>query len=204
MPKRPDTPLSAACPAYPYKRRIGLIGGSFNPAHQGHIHIARHAKHAAQLDEVWWLVSPQNPLKSNDGMAPFAQRFARARTAAKLYSWIKVLDFEQKQNLQFTADSLSLLMTRCPKADMIWIMGADNLLQFTQWKRAYFISRLVPIIVVNRPLYRFQALASSGAALLSRCRKKPARRLSRKNGGWTFIHAASDSASSTAIRGRTA
>ena len=166
--------------------------------------MARHAKQAAQLDEVWWLVSPQNPLKSQQEMAPFAQRLVSAKDVSQRYSWIKVLDFEQKKALQFTADSLSLLVKRCPRAHLIWIMGADNLIQFPQWERAYFISRLLPIIVVNRPQYRFQALASAGAALMSSHRKKPARNLKRKTGGWAFIHAASHPASSTAIRGKTA
>ena len=204
MPDRLDTPLSAACPTYPFRRRIGLIGGSFNPAHRGHVHMARHAKQAARLDEVWWLVSPQNPLKSKRGMAPFEQRFASARDVAQPYSWIKVLDFEQKKALQYTVDSLSLLVKRCPRAALIWIMGADNLIQFPQWNQAYFISRLLPIIVVNRPRCRFQALSSVGAAILSNHRKKPARKLTRKTGGWAFIHSASDPTSSTAIRYNTA
>ena len=204
MPDSPGTPLSAACPTYPYRRRIGLIGGSFNPAHKGHIHMARYARQAARLDQVWWLVSPQNPLKSKQGMAPFAQRLVSARDVSQPYSWIKVLDFEQKKALQFTADSLSLLIKRCPRADLISIMGANNLIQFPQWERAYFISRLLPIIVVNRPHYRFQALASAGAAQMSGKRKKPARNLKRNIGGWAFIHTASNPASSTAIRGRTA
>ena len=147
---------------------------------------------------------PQNPLKPEKGMAPFVQRLASARDVAQPYSWIKVLDFEQKKALQFTADSLSLLVKRCPRADLIWIMGADNLIQFPQWERAYFISRLLPIVVVNRPHYQFQALASAGAALMSSKRKRPARNLKRNIGGWAFIHTASNPASSTAIRGRTA
>ena len=204
MTDKSDTPLSATCPFYPYRRRIGLIGGSFNPAHAGHVHIARQARQVARLDEVWWLVSPQNPLKSNRGMAPFLQRLKSARDVARQYSWIKVLDFEHKKALQFTADSLNLLVKRCPRADLIWIMGADNLIQFPQWQRAYFISRLLPIIVVNRPHYRFQALASAGAALLSSHRKRVARNLTSKTGGWAFIHAASDPTSSTAIRSKTA
>ena len=204
MPDKANTTLSAACPTYPYRRRIGLIGGSFNPAHKGHVHITRQARQAARLDEVWWLVSPQNPLKPVQGMAPFVQRFARARDVAQQYNWIKVLDFEQKTALRFTADSLSLLVKRCPRADLIWIMGADNLIQFSKWERAYFISRLLPIIVVNRPNYRFKALASAGAALMSSHRKRPARNLKRNTGGWAFIHAASDTASSTAIRSGTA
>ena len=204
MPNKADTPLSAACPTYPYRRRVGLVGGSFNPAHKGHVHIALKAKQAARLDEVWFLVSPQNPLKSEKGMAPFVQRLASAKDVAQPYSCIKVLDFEQKKALQFTADSLSLLIERCPRADLIWIMGSDNLIQFPQWKRAHFISRLLPIIVVNRPHYQFQALASAGAALMSGKRKRPARNLKRNMGGWAFIYTASNPTSSTAIRGRIA
>ena len=160
VPDKANTTLSAACPTYPYRRRIGLIGGSFNPAHNGHVHITRQARQAARLDEVWWLVSPQNPLKSAQGMAPFVQRLASARDVAQPYSWIKVLDFEQKKALQFTADSLSLLVKKCPRADLIWIMGADNLINFHKWHNWKKISEKCKIIVFDRHGYKKKSLNS--------------------------------------------
>ena len=202
----PDSrpPLSAVCPSYRYRRRIGLMGGSFNPAHGGHLHSAEHARRAARLDEVWWLVSPQNPLKSAQDMADFTSRLISARTRAAQHSWIKVLDFEQRQGLRYTADSLARLSRHCPRTDLIWIMGADNLIQFVHWHRAHALSRRIPVLVINRPAFRYQALASGGAALLGRHRLRPACRLRRSQGGWAFVHAASNPVSSTALRRRIA
>ena len=199
----PDSrpPLSAACPYYGYRRRIGIMGGSFNPAHDGHLASAVHARRAARLDEVWWLVSPQNPLKAAKNMAGFSRRIASAKAVAGAHNWIKVLDFEQTQGLRFTADSLARLARHCPRAELVWIMGADNLIQFPQWHRAYQLSRQIPILVINRPGFRYQSLASRGAALLhQRRRQRTARTLTGKSGGWAFVHFASNPVSSTAIR----
>ena len=192
-------PLSAACPHYSYRRRIGIMGGSFNPAHNGHLHSTALAKRAAQLDEVWWLVSPQNPLKSADEMASFSRRFASAQAVAIPHRWIKILDFEQRHGLSFTAHSLKKLASHCPRAEFVWIMGADNLIQFPHWHRASALAQLLPVLVINRPTYGYQSLASRGARLLGLKRRSP-RRLSRKSGGWAFLHGASNPSSSTAIR----
>ena len=201
--KRP--PLSAACPVYGYKRRIGVMGGSFNPAHKGHLHIALHARRAGKLDEIWWLVSPQNPLKTTQDMADFASRIASARIIAKPHFWIKVLDFEQRQGLRYTTDSLNRLARHCRRADLIWIMGADNLIQFPKWKGARTLSRRFPVMIINRPGFHYRSLASGGAALLNhRRRNQTARQLSQKHGGWHYVHSASDPMSSTALRGRNA
>ena len=181
------------------------MGGSFNPAHSGHLQSAVHARRAARLDEVWWLVSPQNPLKTSRNMADFDSRIASADAAARAYNWIQVLDFEKRQNLRYSADSLNKLSRHCRRAELFWIMGADNLIQFPQWKQARRLSRRVAVVIINRPGYRYQSLASGGAALLNRRRQhRTARRLSTKRGGWHFVHSACDPLSSTALRGNTA
>lgn len=176
------------------------MGGSFNPAHNGHLQSAVHARRAARLDEVWWLVSPQNPLKPSDEMASFSRRIASAQAVAKPHRWIKILDFEQRHGLKFTADSLTKLARHCPRAELVWIMGADNLIQFPDWHHAFGLARQVPVLVINRPAYSYQSLASRGAALLGRRRRRTARRLARQSRGWAFVHGARNPASSTALR----
>ena len=175
------------------------MGGSFNPAHSGHLQSAVHARRAAQLDEVWWLVSPQNPLKTREGMADISYRLASAQAVAKPHHWIKILDFEQRHGMRFTIDSLTKLTRHCPRAELVWIMGADNLIQFPHWHRASVLAKQVPVLVINRPDYGYQSLASRGAALLGR-RRRAARRLARQSGGWAFLHGARNPASSTALR----
>ena len=176
------------------------MGGSFNPAHSGHLQSAVHARRAARLDEVWWLVSPQNPLKDREGMAVVSRRLASAEAVAKPYRWLKILDFEQQHGLRFTADSLAKLARHCPRAKLVWIMGADNLIQFPDWHRAFVLARQVPVLVINRPAYGYQSLASRGAALLGRRRRRTARRLACQSDGWAFVHGARNPASSTALR----
>ena len=192
-PERPDRRhLMARCPSFSYRLRIGIMGGSFNPAHEGHLYIAKEARRLAKLDEVWWLVSPQNPLKSAQNMADFPTRLTRARTLAGRNSWLRCLDLEQQLGLFNTFASLERLRQVCRHAELVWIMGADNLSQFPQWKRATDIARNTSILVMNRPNYGWQALASQGASLLGRRhRHKQARQLGRSyaNGtgrGWVF------------------
>jgi len=201
----------AALPGYRYSRRIGVMGGSFNPAHQGHLHIAREARKIARLDEIWWLVSPQNPLKSADGMADFDSRLSSGRQMAEPFIWLKCLDLEEKLGLGTSYASLSRLQKICPKASLIWIMGADNLMQFPHWYRAGDIARLLPVLVMNRPGYGWSALASKGAAMLgrhNRCQpaslargiKKTGKRERKKQ--WSFHHQTRNPLSATILRHR--
>lgn len=183
-------------------RKIGLMGGSFNPAHSGHLHVARQALALLGLDEIWWLVSPQNPLKSNDGMAPFDKRLKSAEKAAA-DPRIKVLDIEQKLGLRYTADTLFELRRRAPNADLVWIMGADNLLQMRHWKRWSSIFHLVPVAIFDRPAYSLRALASIAAKryAANRLPFSAARRLAvMKPPAWVFLHSQLHPASATAIR----
>jgi nicotinate-nucleotide adenylyltransferase len=201
----------AALPGYRYSRRIGVMGGSFNPAHQGHLHIAREARKIARLDEIWWLVSPQNPLKSADGMADFDSRLSSGQQMAEPFIWLKCLDLEEKLGLGTSYASLRRLQKICPKASLIWIMGADNLMQFPHWYRAGDIARLLPVLVMNRPGYGWSALASKGAAMLgrhNRCQpaslargiKKTGKRERKKQ--WSFHHQTRNPLSATILRHR--
>ncbi len=130
--------------------RIGLLGGSFNPAHAGHMHVSKVALDALGLDYVWWLVSPQNPLKSTSGMAPFAERLAQAR-AFGTHPRIRVSDIEAELGTQFTIDTLAALKRRFPSLRFVWLMGSDNLKSFQKWRRWPEIATMVPIAVVMRP-----------------------------------------------------
>ena len=140
-------------------KRVGLLGGSFNPAHRGHRRMSLAAMEALGLDEVWWLVSPGNPLKPADGMAPFPARFASARLMARR-SRIKVSDFEAQAGTRFTVDTLSLLLRRYPRTRFVWLMGEDALPEFHRWKAWRKLATLVPIAVMSRPGYDDEARAA--------------------------------------------
>ncbi|GAA4768182.1 nicotinate-nucleotide adenylyltransferase [Stakelama sediminis] len=148
--------------------RIGLLGGSFNPAHAAHRHISIQALHALDLDEVWWLVSPGNPLKDDaHDMAPFEARLASARYQAR-HAPIRVSDIERKLGTRYTADTLRKLIRHYPKKRFIWLMGSDNLDQFHRWRDWRKIARDVPIAVAARPGYDGDALASPAMGWLRR------------------------------------
>jgi nicotinate-nucleotide adenylyltransferase len=147
--------------------RIGLLGGSFNPAHGGHRRISLAAVAALGLDEIWWLVSPGNPLKSDKGMAPFPARLASARRAARR-SRIRVTAIERELGTVYTADTLGALVRRFPDHRFIWLMGADNLAQFHLWRDWRKIARTVPIAVSGRPGYDGRALKAPAWGWLRR------------------------------------
>ena len=131
---------------------IGLLGGSFNPAHRGHRRISLHALRALGLEEVWWLVSPGNPLKEQAGMAAFESRYGSALAVARTAP-IKVTGIERELGTRFTVDAVRALRRRFPQHRFIWLMGADNLAEFHRWREWREIAKLVPIAVVTRPGY---------------------------------------------------
>jgi nicotinate-nucleotide adenylyltransferase len=184
-------------------RRIGLLGGSFNPAHGGHLHLSRLALTRLALDEVWWLVSPQNPLKPIAGMAPFALRLRDARRVAGLDRRIRVSDFEERQGSRYTADTVRVLRRRFPHLRFVWLMGSDNLSQLSRWERWPQIFRTLPIAVFDRPSDSHRALASLPARRFARYRLPPAsaRRLAeREPPAWAFFHTRLDMRSATQLR----
>jgi len=145
----------------------GLLGGSFNPAHRGHVHVSREAIRRLGLDEIWWLVSPGNPLKPKAGMAPLAARFASALEMAR-GKRIRPTAIEGELGTIYTVDTLAALARRFPKRRFIWLMGADNLAQFHCWRDWRRIAAMVPIAVVARPGYDAQALAAPAMGWLRR------------------------------------
>jgi nicotinate (nicotinamide) nucleotide adenylyltransferase/ribosome silencing factor RsfS/YbeB/iojap len=185
------------------RRRIGILGGSFNPAHGGHLHISREALRRLDLDEVWWLVSPQNPLKAPSGMAAFAERLRQAAEVAAADRRIKATDIEAKLGSTYTADTLRSLRRRFPRTRFVWLMGGDNLAQFPYWQRWQDIFRTVPIAVFDRPRTSSQALAGAAAHRFGRARvpATAARRLAAMPPpAWVFFHTRLDPRSATRIR----
>lgn len=183
-------------------RRTGLLGGSFNPAHGGHRRISLFVADALGLDEVWWLVSPGNPLKLDAGMAPLSARFASALGQARRAP-IRVSAIERELGTRYTVDSLRKIARRWPKREFVWLMGADNLAQFHQWKRWRDLARIMPIAVVSRPGYDAGAIASPAMAWFRQYRRPAASLL--EPGGWSapalvLLRFDPDRRSATAIR----
>jgi len=148
--------------------RIGLLGGSFNPAHRGHRRIALEAMRVLGLDEVWLLVSPGNPLKEGTkDMAPFAARFASAQAIAR-GTRLRVSDFEMREGTRYTVDTVARLTKRNPGVRFIWLMGGDTLRDFHKWRNWRGLAREVPIAVISRPGYDWQAHAARAMGWLRR------------------------------------
>jgi nicotinate-nucleotide adenylyltransferase len=142
--------------------RIGLLGGSFNPAHEGHRHLSLYALRRLHLDRVWWLVSPQNPLKAAEGMASFQDRLGHARSVAN-HPGILVSDIETRLGSRFTVDTLQKLKRRHPQHRFVWLMGADNLQQLPKWKHWEQIMGGVPVAVFDRAPYSWNVLGQQAA-----------------------------------------
>ncbi|HEY4250962.1 MAG TPA: nicotinate-nucleotide adenylyltransferase [Roseomonas sp.] len=184
------------------RARIGLLGGSFNPAHAGHAHVARRALAALGLDEVWLMVSPGNPLKPRAGMAPLAERLATARGIARSPRLIAT-DIERPLGTRYTADTLAALTRRFPRARFVLILGADNLRQLPRWGRWRLIARGTPIAVLPRPGFTRAALRGQAAAALARHRRRPRALLAgsaASHAPWCLIPAREMAVSATAIR----
>jgi nicotinate-nucleotide adenylyltransferase len=183
------------------RAKIGLLGGSFNPPHEGHVHISKEALRLLGLDEVWWLVSPQNPLKSSCDMADFAERMQNAEAILKNKRKISVSAFEALEGTQYTYDTLKALQKSYPEVDFVWLMGADNLLNFHKWYKWQEIFSLVPIAVFDREDYAGEALNSEAARhfkdnMQSDCQNLAGAVLPR----WCFVNITKHPASSTKIR----
>jgi|SRR5438270_583631 len=183
--------------------RIGLLGGSFNPAHAGHRRISLNAMAALGLDEVWWLVSPGNPLKEGaKDMAPFTARFAAARSLARR-SRIGVSDFEQREGTRFTIDTVRRLKRRYPQHRFIWLLGSDTLPNFHLWRDWRDLSLEVPIAVIRRPGYDSAAHAARAMGWLRRFVHPPGQ--AKQWTEWSapaiiFLRLPPDPTSATAVR----
>ena len=186
------------------KLKIGLVGGSFNPAHAGHIHMSLQACSKLGLDQVWWLVSPQNPLKSPTNMASLPHRLAKARDITAPYSFIHVVAPEASLPSNFTYETVKCIKKTMPLARLTWIMGADNLVQLQQWQRYKGFISLLPIAVIDRPSYSYQAMSAGRQLFKRRYTTAQLRHRLRESRvdlpGWCFIAGQRHHASATAIR----
>lgn len=182
--------------------RVGILGGSFNPAHEGHAHVAEQARRRLRLDQVWLLVSPGNPLKPARGMAPFPLRLASARAIADGRR-VVATGIEAALRTRYTIDTVRALRRRFPRVRFVWLIGADNLVQLPRWRRWLDIARLMPVAVLPRPTYNHRALAGQAARRL-RAARRPAHRVAvladQTAPAWIFLPVAQNSASATAIR----
>ncbi|WP_299419015.1 nicotinate-nucleotide adenylyltransferase [uncultured Shimia sp.] len=182
-------------------QRIGLLGGSFDPPHKGHVHITLEALKRFGLDQVWWLVSPGNPLKDR-GPAKLARRMSAAREIMD-HPRVQITDFEAHVGTRFTAETIAVLQDKCPQAQFVWLMGADNLAQFHLWRDWQDIMARVPIGVLARPGDRIEARTAKAAQVYRRARLHPRSswQLSRaKAPVWAFANVPMRDISSTELR----
>ncbi len=196
------TPIPHLPPFGP-RMRVGLLGGSFNPPHEGHALITRLALRRLALDRVWWLVTPGNPLKSLTGLVALNARIEAARRL-DAGPRVVVTDIEAQIDSRFTYDTLLWLKRRAPRVHFVWIMGADNLRQFHLWRHWRAVADLVPIVVVDRPGSTLKAILSPAGAALARWRvpeRDASRFASMKPPALLFLHGPRSGLSSTALRG---
>lgn len=203
---RPTTP-NAADLRLPFSTpgmRLGLFGGSFDPPHQGHLQVSLVALRALQLDQVWWLVSPHNPLKPNAPSSDLARRIAAARALAR-HPAIRVTGIEAALGTTYTAETLARLMPRLRGVACVWMMGADNLANFDRWRDWQWIAHALPIAVFNRPSLASKALAAPAAKTLWRWRHAPADAPNLAGSpppAWVFLPSPHVPISSTELRAR--
>lgn len=182
------------------RRIIGLLGGSFNPAHEGHLQLSLEALKRLKLDAVWWLISPQNPLKNADDMAPYDKRFSSAQKIAQ-HPRIMVSDIENQLGTRYSVDTVSRLQQRFPNVQFVWLMGADNLADLHLWKCWQYFCRIVPIAVFDRAPFSHRAQYSKAAGYMHKFRL----RNSQIQRGWKtpallFVPMRRNPVSSTALR----
>lgn len=181
-------------------RTVGLYGGSFNPAHPGHAHVAKQALKQLGLDAVWLMVSPGNPLKNQSEMAKQKRRRKSLKAVLGFHPKLFVTDIEKEIGTQFTADTLAKLTKHMPETRFIWIMGADNLATFHHWDRWQTIVHTVPIAIFDRPGYSVSGLHSRFANCYAQSRLPKHRLKHSKAPAWTFVTIPRHPGSATIIR----
>lgn len=191
-------------PPFAPGQKIGLFGGSFNPPHAGHRAASLLALRRLGLDRIWWLVSPGNPLKDTHLLPPLAARLAAVNKLAR-HPRIAVSGIEAAIGTRYTYETIAFLTRRCPGVHFVWIMGADNLASFHQWKCWRDIVALVPIAVIDRPGATFAPTHSPAGALLARYRydESNGRNFAlAKPPAFIFLHGPRSALSSTALRAK--
>ena len=181
---------------------VGLFGGSFNPPHEGHVLVAETALRRLRLDQLWWIVTPGNPLKDHAELASLATRMRLSRDMID-DPRVKFTAFEAARNLNYTAETLDFVLSRNRGVDFVWIMGADNLAGFHRWQNWQAIARRIPIAVVDRPGSTLSYLSSVMAKTFGHARVDEAQSVAlprMRPPAWTFIHGPRSPLSSTALR----
>jgi nicotinate-nucleotide adenylyltransferase len=182
--------------------RIGLFGGTFDPPHAAHLGASVLAMKRLNLDRMWWIVTPGNPLKDTRGLAPLDERIAAARALTR-HPRIDVTGFEAVINTRYTYDTLMFLKRRCHGVRLVWVMGADNLRSFYRWQKWRGIASLMPIAVVDRMGSTLYATAGRAAQALGRYRlpeRAAATLANRRPPAWVYLHGLKSPLSSTALR----
>ena len=194
---------AAHLPPTSSRQRIGLFGGSFDPPHSGHMHVAKTALKRLDLDQVWWFPARGNPLKATPG--EFDARLAAVQIMLETHRAMKVSDVEAHAGLTYTIDLVRLMRAHCPNAQLVWIMGSDSLENFHEWKDWQSLAKLIPIAVIARP-GSTQASRSSHFAKVFRKSRLPRRAAKLLPGhdtpAWTYLNAPLNPASSTALRNK--
>lgn len=180
--------------------RVGLLGGSFNPAHEGHLHISEIARKKLKLDAIWWLVSPGNPLKDPKEYTLPAIRIEQAEDITKLHPSYVVADIESELGTHYTVDTLRELHKRFPSIEFIWLMGGDNLSSFHKWKSWRELMVRTRILVIDRAPFTYSTLHSK-AAIFGKGKRRHATSLPLEpSGAWAYVHAERHPAASRIIR----
>jgi len=183
-------------------QKIALFGGTFNPPHKGHRHVAMTGLSRLGVDQVWWLVTPGNPLKSHDGLASLDERVRITREFAD-HPRMVVTAFEANYNFRYTADTIDFCRRRFPTVKFVWLMGADNLATLHRWQKWREIMRLVPVAVVDRPGASMSVISSPAARSFAGARVPETQAAALPGASppaWTFLHVPLDPSSSTAMR----
>jgi nicotinate-nucleotide adenylyltransferase len=194
-----------ALPPHAPGMRIGLYGGSFNPPHAAHLMVSRRALRMLRLDRVWWLVTPGNPLKPREDLKPLNERLKLSRELID-DSRIIATGIEAELGTHFTVDTVDALQRLAPGVRFVWLMGADNLAQFGQWRDWQTLAARVPLAVIDRPGFTHRALRGKAAVALARHRideSDAALLADIVPPAWTFLHGPRSSLSSSAIRAKT-
>ncbi len=181
---------------------VGLFGGSFNPPHAGHLNLCDLAFKRLKLDQIWWLVTPGNPLKDNTELPQLEKRIHLCRKMAR-DPRIRITAFEARHKVRFTADTVKLVTNLRPRLNFVWLMGADNLAEFHKWQSWREIADTLPIAIIDRPgsTLAYRSAQAALALSLSRVDEEDASLVARMSPpAWTFIHGPRNSLSSTALR----